>query len=438
MDGGMSMRISKLFVAGSALALVLASSAAMAGGFQRGTADTDILYEKGTFSSRFGLSYVNPNRGFSSIEGVESDSGDYTGIYQIPSGAIAFGNEDAACAGTFTEAFAADADYTDTPDGALPAQASAVPGLGGNIDDDQRTNFGAASSVSRTRSISFNSNEFGLTCRASYTVDYGRFSLLGGIFAEDFQFDGSSLGTTFAGPGIPFAVATTQIDVHSEGGYEAGYRIGAAFEKPEIALRVQVLYRSEVEHDDIKGDGTVTFLSSLVPGLPAGAVVPVDSYLSDATSPQSLTINAQTGIAEGTLLLASFRWTDWSSNKSVVSSIRNSAVGIDSSSYSPYNWDDGYTASIGIGRAFTDEISGIVSIGYDSGVSTGSETTYTDLYTLSGGVSLKPNKWSEIRFGGLIGYWSDGDQKVSDDAYFNAHVDDTIVYAGNASLKLSF
>ena len=111
---------------------------------------------------------------------------------------------------------------------------------------------------------------------------------------------------------------------------------------------------------------------------------------------------------------------------------------MDSSSYSPYNWDDGYTASIGLGRAFTDEISGAISLGYDSGVSTGSETTYTDLYTVSGGVSLKPNKWAEIRFGGLVGYWTDGDQSVSDDAYFNAHVDDTFVYGGNASLKLSF
>ena len=433
------MRNFTLLLAGSALALVSVSTTAFAGGFQRGTADTDILYEKGTFSSRFGMTYVNPNRGFSSINGQDGDFSDYTGIYQIPSASIAFGNDDVACAGTFTEAFAAEADYTGSPGGALPAQASSVPGVGGDIDDDQRTNLAAASSVSQTRSIGFNSNEFGLTCRASYTVDYGRFSLLGGLFVEDFQFEGSSLSTTFTtigGRRVP--VVTTQIDVDSEGSYETGYRIGAAFEMPEIALRVQALYRSEVKHDEIAGDGTVTILSSLIASRPVGAVIPVNSYLNEATSPQSFTVNAQTGIAEGTLLLASFRWTDWSTNKSAISSISNVAAGIDSSSYSPYNWDDGYTASIGIGRAFTDEISGAIALGYDSGVSTGSETTYTDLYTVSGGVSLKPNKWAEIRFGGLVGYWTDGDQSVSDDAYFNAHVDDTFVYGGNASLKLSF
>ncbi len=77
---------------------------------------------------------------------------------------------------------------------------------------------------------------------------------------------------------------------------------------------------------------------------------------------------------------------------------------------SPYNWDDGYTVSLGVGRAFNENVSGSISIGYDSGVSRGSETTYTDIYTLSGGVSLKNNKWAELRFGGLVGYWTGGEQ----------------------------
>ena len=423
-------------LAGAAVATMALTSTALAGGYQRGMADTDILYEPGTFSMRYGMTYVDPERGFDSIDGQSGDFGDYTQAYQIPSFAAGFGGDLFGCAGTYTKSFAAEADYSGSPGGALPAQRSDTM----SASADVRTNLAPAASTSRTADLAFDSNEFGLTCRVSYTTDMGRFSLLGGVLAEDFSFEGKSYGTSYRTiPGLgKIPVASTQVDVTSEGDYKAGYRIGAAFEIPKIALRAQVLYRSEVKHDDIQGDGTLRVLSSLVPTLPAGTVVPVNSYLSEATSPQYVTINAQTGIAPGTLLLASFRWTDWSTNEYSISSIENAGYGISSSSYSPYHWRDGYTGSIGLGHAFTDQISGAIQLGYDRGVSTGSETTYTDLYTLAGGVSFKANKWSEIRFGGLVGYWTDGAQSISNGAYFNGTVGDDWVYAANASLKLTF
>ncbi|UIJ73576.1 long-chain fatty acid transporter [Aurantimonas sp. HBX-1] len=466
----------RMMMTGAAFATIALSSTALAGGFQRGTADTDILYEPGTFSMRSGLTYVTPQRGFDSVNGVSGDFGDYTGNYSIPSFAVGFGGEMFGCAGTYTESFAATADYSDTLDGALPRQVSSTQ----STSNADRLNFTGATATSRTRTIGFDSNEFGLTCRVSYTADIGRVSLLGGVFAEDFNFDGSSYGFrnlngAFAASGaqgrllvgglttfVPGAQVTlpSLVEVDSRGGYKAGYRIGLAYEKPEIALRAQVLYRSEVKHDDVTGTGTVTILDTAyaslngqrvsipqLDGLIAaagrgagaipGRVIDVESSLNEAISPQSLYINAQTGIAEGTLLLASFRWTDWSTNGSVVSTIYSPETGT-SSSYSPYNWRDGYTASIGIGRAFNEEISGAVSLGYDRGVSTGSETTYTDLYTVSAGVSFKANKWSEIRFGGLVGYWTDGDQSIADGAYYDGTVGEDIVLGGSASLKFTF
>lgn len=486
------MRKTSALLAGSAMALIAVSSAAMAGGFQRGAADTDILFEPGTFSMRSGVTFVNPNRGFDSINGEDGDFNDYTGDYTIPSHAFAFGNESFSCAGTYTESFAAEATY----DSGLPQQVSAsVNPVFDTISNSDRLDFSTATSASSTLSTEFSSDEFGATCRVSYSTENARFSLLGGLFVEDFNFDGSSAGERFFNnpasglngfAGTPLAgaggllnagvaqlVLPNQVDVDTNGGYQTGFRIGAAYERPEIALRIQAMYRSEVEHDSIRGDGTVTitdtafvrlndgtevsvptFFANPAFGLSAaqqngiaagiggslpvnGQVIAVSSALSDATSPQSFTINAQTGIAAGTLLIASFRWTDWSTNNAVVSTISSAATGT-SSSYAPYKWDDGYTASIGIGRAFNETISGAVSLGYDSGVSSGAETTYTDLYTVSAGVSLKPNSWGEIRFGGLIGYWTEGDQSISDGAYFNGSVGDDFVYAGTASLKLTF
>ena len=426
---------------GTTIASLALSSAAFAGGFSRGTADTDILYEPGTFSMRAGLTYVDPERGFQTINGASAGDSTYTGTYQIPSVAVGFGSELFGCAGTYTEPFAAEGDYTGVPGGALPQQVSSTQ----SVSAADRLNFATAASLSRTRRIEFKTNEFGATCRVSYAADFGRVSFLGGVYAEDFHFEGSSFGTTL-GPvalGSP-AVVGSQVDVSSDGKYKPGYRIGAAFEKPELALRAQIMYKSEVVHDDVTGTGTVKVLSSGIPGFaipglpPVGAVLPVTSYLSDSTSPQSLTINAQTGIAPGYLLLASFNWTDWSTNENVVSTIRNSALGINSSSYAPYNWRDGYTGTIGLGHAFTDAISGAVQLGYDRGVSTGSDTTYTDLYTLAAGVSFKGEKFGELRFGGLVGYWTDGEQKISDGAYFNGSVGSDVVYGGNASLKITF
>ncbi|MCQ0987440.1 outer membrane protein transport protein [Jiella marina] len=432
-SGGNSMAVCRKTISIAALMTVALSSSALAGGFQRGTADTDILFEQGTVNMRAGVTYVSPQRGFDSVNGVSGNFDDYTGDYVIPSYALAFGNETLACAGTATESFAAEADYTDLPGGALPAQVSSTQSTS-NVD---RLNFATATSTSRTARLAFDSTELGLTCRASYTSEMGRFSLLGGVFFEDFHFEGTSFGQRlpFVAPGVP--VASTRVDVDIDGDYQTGYRIGAAYEIPEYALRVQALYRSEVVHDDVQGSGTVTLLNSFIPGLPTGTVLPVSSSLSEAVSPQYLEIKAQTGVAPGWLVLASFRWTDWSTNNASVNTISSPLIGT-SSSYVPYHWQDGYTASLGVGHAFNDQISGALSVGYDRGVSTGADTTYTDLYTLAGGLSFKANEWSDLRVGGLVGYWTDGEQSISSGSYYNATVGDDVVYAINASLKLTF
>lgn len=461
------MRTLTKLAAGTALVLTMVATA-NAGGFQRGTADTDILFERGSFSTRTGLTYVNPNRGFTSVNGVSVDGGDYTGNYQIPSASVMFGGDAFACAGHYTESFAAEADYRGLPGAALP-EFSGQPGI-----------------TSRTQTIESDSNEFGATCRVSYTAEAGRFSLLGGVFFEDFNFQGTSLGerslNAATGAAAPLLaglganiILPSAVSVDSRGGYEMGYRVGLAYEKPEIALRIQGLYRSELEHDSIRGDGQVTITDSafvrlangqqvsvptffsnpllpltplqratLIGGLttPAGgvpqdgAIIPVASALNTATSPQSFTLSGQTGIAEGTLLLASVRWTDWSTNGTVISSISNPVLGT-SSTIQPYNWRDGWTASVGLGRAFNETVSGTISFGYDRGVSTGSDTTYTDLYTVSGGISLRQS-FAELRLGGLVGYWTDGEQRVSDGAYFDATVGDDWVYGASASLKFTF
>lgn len=120
---------------------------------------------------------------------------------------------------------------------------------------------------------------------------------------------------------------------------DVGYLIGAAYEKPEIALRVALTYASETQHD----------LATSVFGTPVGS--------ETVELPKSLTLDAQSGIAANTLLFGSVRWVDWTST--TLNSIGYPAqplVGHD---------HDTITYTLGLGRKFNETWSGAVSIGYE-------------------------------------------------------------------------
>src|SRR5690606_35843393 len=78
------------------------------------------------------------------------------------------------------------------------------------------------------------------------------------------------------------------------------WRLGAAYEIPEIALRTSVVYQSKVKYE----------LSGTVSGVFPG---PAAQVMGEVSTPQSVDIKFQTGIAPGWLALAGIKWTDWSS-----------------------------------------------------------------------------------------------------------------------------
>lgn len=141
--------------------------------------------------------------------------------------------------------------------------------------------------------------------------------------------------------------------VYSKGS-DTGYVVGAAYEIPEIALRAAITYSSATE----------VFLD----GTGAGGI-------GDATAnmPQSVNLDFQTGIAANTLAFASVRWADWSEAEVV-----DAAAG----SLTDFGNVDSYSYSVGIGRKFSDNFSGLVSVGYEesSGVE-GGQLSATDGYT---------------------------------------------------------
>ena len=129
--------------------------------------------------------------------------------------------------------------------------------------------------------------------------------------------------------------------------------LGAAYEIPDIALRVALTYTSAM---DFSNDTEYSLLAGVAPG--ALAPVPFTPGIStDYTIPQSVNLDMQTGIAADTLLFGSIRWVEWTETLvNVVGYPPNPLVSYDNNSF---------TYNIGIGRRFSDEFSGSFSIGYE-------------------------------------------------------------------------
>lgn len=364
------------------LVLTLAASAvamqAHAGGFSRGTADTDILYEDGNFTMRTGVTIAAPQRGYETITipvglpgagtTINATDPDFTQTYIIPTAAIKFNiGEDLRCAGTFTESFGGDVRYG--PQGI----AAGIADGSGQIQN------------------SFSANEFGVTCGYKFDLGKGRAWIIGGLFGEDITYEESArLPTANAlSFGNPNAVGTLKFD----GGYKLGYRAGVAYEIQEIALRGQVLYRSGIDHAP---GGTLTVVDSV-----AGTVLASLPATAAGSLPQSVEVKLQSGIAPGWLAFGSVKWTDWSVLDRLDYTIFTPGGPVPTGL--EFYWQDGWTVTAGIGHKFNDYVTGALSLTWDRGVST-TEDALTDTWTLGAGAVFTDKMGGQLRLAGGISY----------------------------------
>ena len=120
---------------------------------------------------------------------------------------------------------------------------------------------------------------------------------------------------------------------------DVGYVVGAAYERKDIAMRVALTYSSETEFSNN---------TSVGPGGPEGP--------TEYTLPQSVTLDFQSGVAADTLVFGSIRWTEWTATSITPFGYPAPLVSYDNDTIS-YN--------IGVGRKFSDTLSGSLSIGYE-------------------------------------------------------------------------
>jgi long-subunit fatty acid transport protein len=172
-----------------------------------------------------------------------------------------------------------------------------------------------------------------LTLQAKY--DYSKnLALIAGIKNTTVQ-DASAF--IFAAAGLPATTIT--------GGSELGYIVGASYSIPEIAFRAELLYETETNFS-------------------LDTVSPAGNGQTTGSIPDYMTLNFQSGVADGTLVFGSMRRADWSNHQLMVhpqSAVAGNPLGGPTSSFTNTT-----TINVGVGRKITDSLSLIGTYGTEA------------------------------------------------------------------------
>lgn len=287
-------------LAWTAMALGMAGTLAQAGGMERRTDPSQILFEAGRNYLEFSVLHANP-----SVSGgrLPSLSGPVPGG---PTGNIANSFE--------SYAFGYKADINDRLSAAIvidePVGASVAYNRAG------ATFAGSSADVS----------SLALTAMAKYKLA-DRISVYGGLRIQ--AMDGS---ITVISP----VTTPNPYNLVADKDYKAGYLLGAAYEIPDIALRLAMTYESRIKHD-FRDNTTGTEF--------------------DVEIPQAVTLHAQSGIAANTLLFGSIRWREWTAFNVSPADFNQNPIASGTS--------DVWTYELGLGRRFSDSWSGAFLLGYE-------------------------------------------------------------------------
>ena len=136
-----------------------------------------------------------------------------------------------------------------------------------------------------------------------------------------------------------------------------GWAAGFAYSKPEIALKAAVTYRSEIKHKASSHETSNLYIPSY------GIDLREINASVNATTPQSVNIDLQTGVSQNTLVFANLRWVHWDQFTVSPKLLANPIINQDLISYS----DDQYSATIGASHKFNSKWAATAAVGYDSG-----------------------------------------------------------------------
>jgi long-chain fatty acid transport protein len=316
--------------------ILLAASQATAGGWEASTLDTSFMYQEGNYGEvgNASISYnVKAN-----IQGVDtpkvkmaknqsrtslafkSEYGDLAiGLASYMSGAIQLSGGDATAAGCVPD-----------PTNAAIALCSVVPSA--DVTMNSLALVGRYK-MNDNLSVLAGANRYEIASGATVTSLSGHYAV-----------SGDALVPTF----------------------------GAAYELSDIALRAELVIQSKTKISNFKAQ------SSFAAG---GAATTLQDVSGESMAiPQTMKLNFQSGIAENTLMFGSIHQANWKDAQIVIPERNNGSAlgGVDAvgSSFASRT-----TYSIGVGRKFTEQFSGLISFTTEAG---GGKTT-SDPFTLRNG-----------------------------------------------------
>lgn len=412
----------------AAMALAMAGEAALAGGFDRGGVNIDQLFDPARISSDASVTYVSPQRTIKNVRrldgtGATTKSIDIEGDYTVPRLGLKLNIVDPVdCLASYTEPYGVDADHGTN-----------------NAYSPTAIRFGV------------DSRDYGLTCSYKFDLGRGQARIIGGVsYGEVEAFLSRQTLQTFVIPSPPFPASVAGVKHNpGVGTFELtdeawSWRIGAAYEIPEIALRASVMYSAAYDYDELSGtvDTRGFAVGPTNPIGPPGAFLGVRPVSASAEIPQALEFKLQTGIAPDWLAFGAVKWQQWSKLGVIpITGVVSPVTGTPSKvSFDPL-YRDGWTVTGGIAHKFSDLISGATSITWDRGTST-TNGTQSDTWNFTTGVSVNPHQNVEFRLGGSIGVLTSGSSMyagIGDSANAVAYdYDNDLLLAGSASLKVKF
>lgn len=353
----------------SASALALSAGLAQAGGLDRsGQSVSAIFAGDNNASLSFGL--VTPSVTGSDDAGNDYDVGDqyiqlgmsytnsvndkfsYSVIFDQPYGAnVSYNNDPTTSALGGTGADLSSDAITFIGKYQVTDRVSVFAGIGAQrVRADVQLNGQAYNQAISTGAVTSGFNDLisGTPLPALDSADLGAALALAnaGDLSGAAAIDGTYGAGTFSTLAGNFSTATAGFD--ATGGYDfemdrstrPNYLIGAAYEIPDIALRFAATYRFETEH-------TADTVENLYGTVTRSEV--------EYVTPQSLNLEFQTGVAENTLLTASYRWTEFSAVDVVPTALGSDLV----------NLDDSERYTVGLGRAFSNELAGSLNLIYE-------------------------------------------------------------------------
>lgn len=285
----------------AASAATLSATIATAGGIERTTQSPLVLFETGTHLE---LSLGRAQPSLSGTDLLAANISNVAGAFNLPAAAFKFdASQNLSFAVIMDKPYGADIQYGTTS-----------------------TLLGGTSAKASTQAI---------TVLAKYQIN-DNFSVYGGLRNQTAEGDIRLQGLAYGG------VSGYQVNLGKDAA--TGYVVGAAYEKPEIALRVALTYNSAIKHTMTATEtGPITLTSPI-----------------EVKTPESWNLEFQSGVAENTLVFGSIRH------------VKHSQFRVDPTGFvgatggGLIDLENSTTYRLGVGRRFSDQFSGSLSVAYEA------------------------------------------------------------------------